>query len=156
MKGDQTMAVSAAGLRVALLVSGYHAEVAESLRRGAVEAFAGAGGDADAIVTIEVPGAFELVPVAAVAARRKDIHAVVALGCIIRGDTRHDRVLAGAVATALAGLAAECGKPVALGVLTVESLRQARERSGGKHGNKGQEAMMAAIAAARAVERARA
>ena len=44
MKGDQTMAVSAAGLRVALLVSGYHAEVAESLRRGAVEAFAGAGG----------------------------------------------------------------------------------------------------------------
>jgi len=147
--------IDAHGLRVGVVISGYHAEITAKLETGAVEAFAECGGSADCLVRAVVPGAFELVAVAAVLAAREDIHAVVALGCIVRGETRHDRWLAQAVANGLASIAAERGKPVAFGVLTVERVRQARERAGGSKGNKGREAMLAAVGAARAIEAVR-
>lgn len=147
--------VDARGLRVGVVTSAYHGEITAALEVGAVEAFTNAGGAADAIVRVSAPGAFELVAIAAALAARDDLHAVVALGCIVQGETRHDRVLAEAVAGGLASIAATRAKPVAFGVLTVERLRQARARAGGEQGNKGREAMLAAIAAARAIEAVR-
>ena len=147
--------IDAHGLRIGIVVSAYHAEITAPLETGAVEAFAERGGRADDLVRVAVPGAFELVPVAAAMAAREDLHGVVTLGCIVRGETRHDRWLAQAVANALASLAATSAKPVAFGVLTVERLRQARERAGGSKGNKGREAMLAALAAVRAIQAVR-
>lgn len=147
--------LDASGLRIGIVTSVYHAEITALLEVGAVEAFVEAGGRAEDLVRAAAPGAFELVPIAAALAARSDLHAVVALGCIVRGETRHDRVLAGAVATALASIAAARAKPVSFGVLTVERRRQARERAGGAHGHKGREAMDAAILAVRAIEAVR-
>jgi 6,7-dimethyl-8-ribityllumazine synthase len=78
--------------------------------------------------------------------------AIVCLGCIIKGETSHDQYLAEAVAHGLTRISIDHGMPVAFGVLTVDSVEQARERAGGKHGNKGAEAMTAAIEAAKACE----
>lgn len=149
----------AAGLSIGVVTSRYHREITDRLEQGAVEAFEEAGGDSAKLRRVSAPGAFELVPIAAALLRRREIDAVVALGCIVRGETRHDRVLADAIAISLANLAAELAKPVAFGVLTVEDLDQARARSGagkgrrgaGPVGHKGREAMEAAIAAASAI-----
>jgi len=147
--------VDARGLRVGVVVSAYHPEITARLEAGAVEAFTELGGAGDDLVRVAVPGSFELVAVAAALAVRDDLHAVVALGCIVRGETRHDRWLAQAVAHGLASIAAARGKPVAFGVLTVERYRQAKERAGGEKGDKGREAMLAALGAARAIEAVR-
>lgn len=149
---------SAAGLSIGVVASRYHREITDRLEQGAVDAFLAAGGAAERLRVVASPGAFELVPIAAALLRRPEIDAVVTLGCIVRGETRHDRVLAQAIAASLAALAAELAKPAAFGVLTVENLGQAAARSGGGKGrraaaagNKGREAMEAAIAAAVAI-----
>lgn len=134
-------------LRVALVVSVYHGEVTGALAHGARDAFRKAGGDAADIVEVAAPGAFELPALAAACARRGDIAAVVALGCVVRGQTRHDRYICEAVSNELARLSVDSGKPVGFGLLTVENIRQARERAGGDEGNKGEEAMNAALIA---------
>lgn len=104
----------------------------------------------DAVHVWHASGAFEIVPLAAEAARSGRYDAVVALGCIIRGETTHDQHLAAAVTTGLAQIAASGGPggraiAVGLGVLTVNTPKQAAERAGGKFGNKGAEAMLAAL-----------
>jgi len=142
---------SAAGRRAAIVVSRYHGEITDRLETGAREAFLEADGDASNLAIADSPGTFELVPIAAAWARRPDIDLVVALGCIVTGETRHDRYLAAAVAQSLANLSAELCKPIAFGVLTVADLDQARARCGGAHGHKGRESMQAALAAATAI-----
>ena len=82
---------------------------------------------------------------------REDIDGVVTLGCIIKGETTHDRVLADAVAKGLIDVMMTTGKPVSLGVLTVENVAQAQARAGGDQGNKGAEAMLAMIETWRAM-----
>jgi len=143
--------IHAQGVRVGLVVSAYHSEITSALEAGAVESYEMLGGVASDLVRVSVPGAFELVAVASALAERSNLHAVVALGCIVRGETRHDRWLAQAVAHGLASIAARLGKPVAFGVLTVDRLKQARDRAGGAKGNKGREAMIAAVGAAQAI-----
>jgi len=142
---------SATGRRAAIVVSCYHGEITDRLETGAREAFLEAGGDAANLAVVDSPGAFELVPIAAAWARRPDIDLVVTLGCIVTGETRHDRYLAAAVAQGLANLSAELCTPIAFGVLTVADLDQARARCGGAHGHKGRESMQAALAAADAI-----
>jgi len=149
----------AADLTIAIVASRYHRAIVDRLAAGAEEAFLAAGGGRERLILVESPGAFELVPIASALARRSEIDAVVTLGCIVRGETRHDRVLADAIAAALANLSAELAKPVAFGVLTVKRLAEAEARSGGasrggkgaRAGNKGREAMVAAVAAALAI-----
>ncbi len=102
----------------------------------------------------EAPGSFEVPGIAMAAAKSGKFGAVVALSCIIRGETRHDRYLAQAVANGLMAVSTATGVPVGFGVLTVESVKQARERAGGKKGNKGAEAMAAALDAAAVIARA--
>ncbi|MFG0274501.1 MAG: 6,7-dimethyl-8-ribityllumazine synthase [Phycisphaerales bacterium] len=141
----------AAGLRVAIIASRYHQAVIDRMLRGAIEAFLARGGADEAIVEFPAPGAFELPVLAGAATRCGAFDAVVVLGCVVKGETRHDEVIADAVANALATLSAGSGVPVGLGLLTVDTLAQAEARAGGDAGNKGQEAMDAALDAALAI-----
>ena len=143
----------AGGLAVAIVVARYHRGVTDSLERGAAHAWAQRGGQPARLYIIDAPGTFELPVLCRAAARRSDVHAVVALGCVIRGETPHDMVIAHSVAAAIQQIALETGKPVAFGVLTCLSLAQAQDRAGGRHGNKGEDAMHAALDTSLALRR---
>ena len=140
--------------RVAVVVSRYNWSVTGKLLEGSREAFAKATGsplpDADVFFA---PGAFEVVALSHAAAESRAFDGVVSLGCIIKGETNHDEVLGHAVTQALANISLVTGVPVTLGVLTVNTAAQAKARSGGKHGNKGAEAMSALLATLAEIKR---
>ncbi len=137
--------------RVAIVVSRYNASITDRLLEGARAEYARRGGDPARLSVYEAPGSFEVPPIVMAAARSEKFTGIVALSCIIRGETRHDRYLAQALTAALLNIATQTGVPVGLGVLTVENAAQARARAGGKHGNKGADAMAAVLDAADAV-----
>lgn len=147
------MTDSARGLRVAVVVSQYHADITDALREGAVARFHAACGLAHDLTVIPAPGAFELIAICKALAERGDIDAIVALGCIITGETTHDQYIAHAVAGGISSVITQTGVPIAFGVLTCQNFEQARARAGGEVGNKGDEAMAAAIATANIVNR---
>ncbi|NNF43498.1 MAG: 6,7-dimethyl-8-ribityllumazine synthase [Phycisphaerales bacterium] len=137
--------VDAGGRRVAVVVSRYHRAITDALADGARSAFLAAGGRGDDLTLVPAPGAFELTAITRALAGDPAIDGVVALGCIIRGETTHDQHLAAAIAHGLTQVTLATGTPVAFGVLTCQTLHQARERAGGEHGNKGVEAMRALL-----------
>jgi len=145
-------AVNARSLRIAIVTSTYHGDLTSALERGAVKAFEQAGGEPSKLRIVKAPGAFELVAISRAAAARSDIDAVVALGCVLTGETSHDRHICEAVAHGLALISIEFGKPAAFGLLTCQTLAQAQARAGGAKGNKGEEAMRAAIGAAQTIK----
>jgi 6,7-dimethyl-8-ribityllumazine synthase len=130
---------------VAIVTSRYNASVTDALRDGAIEAYVRAGGRYEDLALIPAPGSFELPALALAAARAGRFAGVVALGCLIKGETSHDRFIADAVAHGLVQVTIATGVPVAFGVLTVDTPQQARDRAGGSKGNKGQEAMTALL-----------
>ncbi len=132
-----------AGVKLALVVSRFNSEITAKLEAGAVEALVKSGVSEGAIDVYRVPGAFEIVQAARLAASQHD--GVVALGCILRGETVHFDLLAHEVTRALSELAARTGRPVAFGVLACETVEQARERAGGKEGNRGADAALACL-----------
>lgn len=140
--------VSAAGMRVAVVVARYNAHVTDRLLAGAVDEFARRGGDAASIAVLPAPGSFELATIAGAAARSGRFDAIVTLGCLIKGETSHDRVIADAVSSAMAMISAQTPIAIGFGLLTVDTPEQAEARAGGALGNKGAEAMQAAIATA--------
>jgi 6,7-dimethyl-8-ribityllumazine synthase len=147
--------VSAAGLsedqpsardrRVAIVAARFNDFVVASLLKGARAAWHERGGSAQDLTVVRVPGAFELPVVARRLASSGGYDAVVALGCVIRGDTPHFDYIAGEAARGLQLAGLETGVPVIFGVLTVESLEQALERAATTAGNKGGEAMESAL-----------
>ncbi|MBX3359516.1 MAG: 6,7-dimethyl-8-ribityllumazine synthase [Phycisphaeraceae bacterium] len=149
--GNKPSPSSAARLpRIAVIVSRYHSDITGPLCEGARRCYANAGGRPGRLTVVEAPGAFELVSLSAVAASSGQFGGVLAIGCIIKGETSHDRYIAQAVCQGLAQISVSTLVPVALGVLTVDTLRQARDRAGGTKGNKGEEAMEALIASIQA------
>jgi 6,7-dimethyl-8-ribityllumazine synthase len=133
------------GARFAILASRWNPRITDALVAGARKAFAANGVAEDAVDVVRVPGAWEL-PVAAArigAARRHA--AVVALGCVVRGDTRHYEQVADGCAQGLMRVALDYTLPVCNGVLAVEDHADAEKRAGGSHGNKGEEAALVAI-----------
>jgi 6,7-dimethyl-8-ribityllumazine synthase len=136
---------SARGLRIGVAVAQYHADITDALREAAIEVFTKAGGACEDLLIIPVPGSFELPSVCQAMANRDDLDAVVAVGCVIRGETSHDQHIAQATAHALMQIALDTGKPIGFGMLTCQTKHQARARAGGESGNKGAEAMAAAI-----------
>lgn len=130
---------------MAIVTSRYNGSVTGRLREGAVCAYRERGGSLDHLALLEAPGAYELVAVANAAARDERYAAVVCLGCVIKGETDHDRYINQAVAQGLAAITVATGKPVAFGLLTVGTPAQAEARAGGAKGNKGAEAMNAAL-----------
>ena len=139
---------SGKGLRIGLVVSRYHASVTEALRDAAAALFAEAGGATEDLTIVPAPGAFELPTLCRALAVRGDIDAIVAIGCVIKGETSHDQHISDAVAQGLTQLSVDTGVPIAFGVLTCHTMEQAEARSG-RSGtdkpNKGAEAMAAAI-----------
>src|ERR1035437_9789459 len=137
--------LSAAGLRFAIVVSRFNSFITERLLGGAMDALTRAGGSADLIDVIKVPGSWEVPMIAGEVARQHRYDAVICLSAVIRGDTPHFDYVAAEAAKGIAHVAAETGVPVAFGVLTTNTLEQAIDRAGAKGGNKGFDAAMTAI-----------
>lgn len=129
--------------RVAIVTAKWNVEIIEQLYQHAVDTFNGYG--VSRIVRYEVPGAFELPLAAKCLAASQHFDSVVCLGCVIRGETRHNEYINAAVSDAIMRIGLEHKLPIIFGVLTTENLAQARERSDGTHGNKGIEAAVAAL-----------
>ena len=143
------------GARFAILASRWNPRIVDALVASAREAFAANGVDEAALDVIRVPGAWEL-PVAARALALAGRHAaIVALGCVVRGDTRHYEQVADGAAQGLMRVALDTGVPVLNGVLAVEKVEDAQARAGGSHGNKGEEAALAALEMVNLLERLR-
>ena len=137
--------VSARGRRIAIAAARFNEFIVASLLKGAQAAWLARGGEAHDLTVVRVPGAFELPVVVRKLAGSGRYDGVVALGCVIRGDTPHFEYVAGECARGLQLAALETGVPVAFGVLTVESVEQALERAATTAGNKGGEAMESAL-----------
>ncbi len=133
------------GLRVALIVSRYHASVTDRLRDAARAALREAGAVDDAVTVVAVPGTFELPLAARHAAESGRFDAIVCLGCVIRGETPHFEFIASAVAHGITAASAETGIPMAFGVLTTNTFDEAVARAGEGPANKGWEAALAAV-----------
>ena len=129
----------------ALVVGRFNSFVVESLVGGAVDALVRHGVSESDITIIRAPGAFEIPLVAQKVAQKGEYAAIIALGAVIRGGTPHFEYVAGECTKGLAQVSMEFGVPVAFGVLTVDSIEQAIERSGTKAGNKGAEAALSAL-----------
>ncbi|PIW45885.1 MAG: 6,7-dimethyl-8-ribityllumazine synthase, partial [Zetaproteobacteria bacterium CG12_big_fil_rev_8_21_14_0_65_54_13] len=136
--------VDASGMKIGIAVSRFNAEITEALLAGARSALKEHGSaDADVMV-VHVPGAFELGTIAAKMADSGRFDAIVCLGCVIRGDTAHfDYVCQGAM-EAIGKIAQRGDVGVGNGVLTLDTVEQARARIGGAHGHKGEEAALTA------------
>ena len=139
------------GLKIAIVVSRFNEFVGNRLLSGALLALERRGVKAHDTVVIKVPGAFEIPTVAKRLADSGRHDAVVCLGAVMRGETPHFEWVAGEASSGIARASFETGVPVLFGVLTVDTLDQALDRSGGKHGNKGAEVAEGAIEMARLV-----
>jgi len=137
--------LNAAGMRLALVVSRFNSFFTEQLVKGAEDCFVRHGGAGDDLTLVRVPGANEVPNVAQKLAASGKYQAVVALGAVIQGATPHADLINGTVARALSKIALDTGVPILNGIVAAQNLEQAVERAGTKHGNKGWDAVMAAI-----------
>ncbi|MFT6867171.1 MAG: 6,7-dimethyl-8-ribityllumazine synthase [Cyclobacteriaceae bacterium] len=128
-----------------IVVSEWNEEVTESLYSGAMQTLLASGAKRENIIRTNVPGSFELSLGAQWLAKRDDIDAVICLGCVIQGETKHFDFICQACADGITNVALKYDKPVIFGVLTTNNQKQALDRAGGKHGNKGDEAAVTAI-----------
>src|SRR5271168_9760 len=145
--------LNAANFRFALVCAQFNGDITEVLLAGALEALKSSG--AVDIEVVKVPGAWELPLAAKTIAEHKKPDAIIALGAVIRGDTPHFDFVAGEAASGLMAVQLETGIPVAFGVLTTNTIEQAKDRAGGKDGNKGYDAALTAIEMANLIHRLR-
>lgn len=131
--------------KIGIVVSEWNADITNALLEGAKETLLKAGVPDDNIEVLYVPGSFELPWGARQIMKPGKKDAVICLGCIIQGETKHDEYIASAVASGIMQLGLMSGIPVIFGVLTTNTEEQATDRAGGKHGNKGSEAALAAL-----------
>jgi len=137
--------VDVATSKFAIVVAEWNEQVTESLYSGAYQTLVAAGVSRENIQRINVPGTFELSLGGQWMAQRDDVDAVICLGCVIQGETRHFDFICDAVAHGITEVGLKYNKPVIFGVLTTDNMKQALDRAGGKHGNKGDEAAATAI-----------
>jgi 6,7-dimethyl-8-ribityllumazine synthase len=137
--------LTAKGLKFGLVVSRFNSFISDRLLEGAMDALRRSGAEEEDCVVIRVPGAFEIPLAAKKMAKSGRFDAVICLGCVIRGATPHYAYIAAEVTKGIAILSLETEIPVALGVLTTDTIEQAIERAGTKVGNKGFDAALSAI-----------
>lgn len=142
---SQDGTVDLAERKIGIVVSEYNSDITESLYSAAVETLKKHGAKDENIVRRNAPGAFELSLGAQYLASREDIDGVICLACVIQGETRHFDFICQAIAQGITKVSLDFFKPVSFGVLTPNTLQQAQDRAGGKHGNKGVEAAVAVI-----------
>lgn len=131
--------------RVAIVVAEWHQDITKALAKGAIETLKKHGVSEENIVVRYAPGSFELISACKILTDYDVFDAVIALGCVVRGGTPHFDYICQAVANGLAQLNADQNVPVIFGVLTTDTYEQAQDRAGGKYGNKGDEAAVAAL-----------
>lgn len=128
-----------------IVVSEWNYGITGALLDGAVNTLKSAGASAENIKIIYVPGSFELTLGAQLMAENNDLDAIICLGCVIQGETRHFDFICQGVTYGITVLNMNYNMPFIYGVLTTDNLEQAKERAGGRHGNKGEEAAITAI-----------
>jgi 6,7-dimethyl-8-ribityllumazine synthase len=131
--------------RFAIIVSEWNEEITGALYAGAFETLINNGAKKENIIIKWVPGSFELTLGAQWMAQKEDIDAVICLGCVIQGDTKHFDFICQSVALGIKDVSLKYNKPIIFGVLTPNTRQQAIDRAGGKHGNKGDEAAITAV-----------
>ncbi|OHX65378.1 6,7-dimethyl-8-ribityllumazine synthase [Flammeovirga pacifica] len=131
--------------KFAIVVSEYNPKITDSLHGAVVETLLKEGASERNIYREDVPGAFELTFGAQLMAQIEEVDAVICLGCVIQGETKHFDFICDAVAHGVTNVSLKYNKPVVFGLLTPNTEQQAFDRAGGKHGNKGVEAAVAAI-----------
>jgi len=137
--------IDVSGKTFAIIVSEWNEEVTESLYSGAYQTLLDNGASKENIIRKNVPGSFELTLASQWMASEANIDAVICLGCVIQGETKHFDFICDAVAHGITNVGLKYNKPVIFGVLTPNNQQQALDRAGGKHGNKGDEAAITAI-----------
>ena len=133
------------GMSFGIVVAEWNSQITGKLLEGAVRLLKKQGCNDKDIIIKHVPGTFELSLGSQLLCEHTDVDAVIALGCVIQGETRHFDFICQAVSEGVTKVALEYNTPVIFGVLTTNDLEQAQERAGGKHGNKGEEAAATAI-----------
>lgn len=142
---SHTVIPSAKPYRFAIVTAQWNAGITEALYKGAYEFLIQQGALPENIISVTVPGSFELTSGADMILSSQKPDAVICLGCVIKGETPHFDYICSAVAHGVTNVSLKHHKPVIFGVLTTNDELQARERAGGKHGNKGEEAAATAI-----------
>jgi 6,7-dimethyl-8-ribityllumazine synthase len=130
---------------IGIVVAEWHNDITDVLCAGAIETLLKHGAKKENIFINTVPGSFELTFGAQLMAQQEEVDAVICIGVVIKGDTKHDDYINHAVANGLTNVSLKFNKPVAFGLVTTNNLEQALDRAGGKHGNKGIEAAAAVI-----------
>ena len=136
---------SAAPYVFGIVVAQWNAEVTGALYEGAYRLLLEKGALPENIHLAEVPGSYELTSGADMLLGNTPVDAVICLGCVIRGETPHFDYICQAVANGVTNVSLKHNKPAVFGVLTTDNLEQAKDRAGGRHGNKGEEAAITAI-----------
>lgn len=136
---------SAKGMSFGIVVSEWNESITGSLYKGAYNTLIRHGAKKSNIKTVSVPGSFELPSGAQYLLEFTDVDTVICLGCVIQGETRHFEFICNAVANGISNVSITYNSPVIFGVLTTNNFQQAKDRSGGKHGNKGDEVAITAI-----------
>ncbi|MDR2929211.1 MAG: 6,7-dimethyl-8-ribityllumazine synthase [Cytophagaceae bacterium] len=136
---------SVKGVKFGIVVSEWNEEITNALYKGAKETLLKHEACEEDIVTIRVPGSFELTSGAHLLVERTDVDAVICLGCVIKGETPHFDFICQGVSYGISQLNLRYNIPFIFGVLTTMNQQQALDRAGGKHGNKGNEAAISAI-----------
>ena len=136
---------SAKGLKFGIVRAEWNTTITGALSKGCKDYLIEQGALEDDIYEADVPGTFELPMGAKILLSNDSYDAIICLGCVIKGETKHDEYISNAVASSIAQLGILSNTPVIFGVLTPNNMEQAVDRSGGKHGNKGVEAAATAI-----------
>ncbi|MDX8408949.1 MAG: 6,7-dimethyl-8-ribityllumazine synthase [Mariprofundales bacterium] len=144
--------VDASGLKIGIVVSRFNQGITDKLLEGALEVLAEHDADQKLIEVVSVPGALEIGTVAAKLAQN-GVDVLICLGCVIRGGTSHFEYVSENVMRAVGDLAARGDVAVGNGVLTLDNIIQAQERTGGSHGHKGKEAALVAVEVAQTLKR---
>ncbi|MBQ1569019.1 MAG: 6,7-dimethyl-8-ribityllumazine synthase [Kiritimatiellae bacterium] len=137
-------ALTATGMKVAIVASRFNSFLVEQLVKGALDAFTRLGGKDKDVTLVRVPGAYEL-PVVAAKLAAGGADAVVCLGAVVQGATQHAGLINSTTSEAFSKISLKTGVPVLDGVVAAENLEQAVERCGTKQGNKGFSAMQSAV-----------
>lgn len=142
---EGTQVPDAKPFKFGIVYSEWNYEITNALKEGALKTLLDNGAEQHNVIVKEVPGSFELTLGAQYMAEMADVDAVICLGCVIQGETRHFDFICDAVAKGITNLNIKYNKPFIFGVLTPDNQQQALDRAGGKHGNKGDEAAITAI-----------
>jgi 6,7-dimethyl-8-ribityllumazine synthase len=142
---DSAQVPDASAFCFGIVTADWNKEITDSLYAATFDTLLKSGCKKENIIKINVPGSFELTAGAQFLLQHHKLDVVICLGCVIQGETPHFTFICNAVAQGLTNLTLKSGKPVIFGVLTTDNLEQAKERAGGKLGNKGTEAAVTAI-----------